>query len=129
MQDSIAGRSLTPAGAPQMIYQREFRLERAKIAQGKDAPGRLRANPTNPVALMAFYETYGRELQEVAVRHFDKNQLTKRAVLNPLVAVASCARSCDLRTMQTKEWLVPFPGITGSSEDPSATNLSNWSVF
>lgn len=89
-----------------MIYQREFRLERAKVARDKDALRRLGANPTDSFALMALYETYSRELQEVAVRHFGKNQLAKKAVLNLLVAVASRARTCDLRTMPTKEWLL-----------------------
>ncbi len=108
-----------------MIYQREFRLERAKIARDKDALGRLRANPTDAVALMALYETYGRELQEVAVRHFGKNQLAKKAVLNLLVAVASRARTCDLRTMQTKEWIVQCADIEATRlRDALDTRLS-----
>jgi hypothetical protein len=55
---------------------------------------------------MALYEMCGRELQQVAVRHFGKNQLAKKAVLNLLVAVASRAWICDLRTTWTKEWVI-----------------------
>jgi len=90
-----------------MIYERQFSLEQSKrIARAKEALGRLRANPTDGVAVMALYEACGRELQEVAVRHFGKNQLAKKAVLNLLVAVVSRARTCDLQTTWTKEWLV-----------------------
>ena len=90
-----------------MISQRQFSsAESNKIVRAKDALGRLRANRTDAVAVMALYETCGRELQEVAVRHFGKNQLAKKAVLNLLVAVVSRARTCDLQTTWTKEWLV-----------------------
>ena len=90
-----------------MIRQGEFFLQQNRtVARGGDALGSLRANATDGVALMALYETYSREFQEIAVRHFGKNQLAKKAVLNLLVAVASCARTSDLRTMQTKEWIL-----------------------
>lgn len=90
-----------------MIYQRHFSLEQSKrIARAKDALGRLRANPKDAIAVMALYETCGRELQEVAVHHFGKNQLAKKAVLNLLVAVVSRAWTCDLQTTRTKEWVL-----------------------
>lgn len=90
-----------------MIYQRQFSLEqRRRIARAKEALGRFRANPKDAVTVMALYETCGSELQEVAVRHFGKNQLAKKAVLKLIVAVASRKRTCVVRTMQTKEWLV-----------------------
>jgi hypothetical protein len=90
-----------------MIYQRQFSSEQKKnIARAKDALGRLRANPTDAVAVMALYETCGRELQEVAVRYFGKNQLGKKAVLNLLVTVVSRAWTCDLQRTRTKEWVV-----------------------
>src|SRR5258708_2948381 len=90
-----------------MIYQGQFFLEQnKKIAQAKEALGRLKANPKDAIAVMALYETCGRELQEVAIRHFGKNQLAKKAVLNLLVAVVSRARTCDLQTTWTKEWVV-----------------------
>src|SRR5258708_36522478 len=90
-----------------MIYQGQFFLEQnKKIAQAKEALGRLKANPKDAVAVMAVYEACGRELQEVAVRHFGKNQLAKKAVLNLLVAVVSRARTCDLETTPAKKWVV-----------------------
>src|SRR5437879_9387068 len=90
-----------------MIYQRQFCSRQSKkIARAKDALGRLRTNPADAVAVMALYEACGRELQEVAVRYFGKNQLEKKAVLNLLVAVVSRARSYDPQTMQAKEWVV-----------------------
>jgi len=90
-----------------MIYQRRFSLEQnKKIARAKHALARLRTNPTDAVAVMALYEACGRELQEVAVRYFGKNQLGKKAILNLLVAVASRAWSYDPQTMQAKEWAV-----------------------
>lgn len=94
-----------------MIYQQEFLSDKEKIAQGEDALGRLRANPTDPVALMVLYDAYGEELRETAVRHFGKNELTKKAVLNLLVAVASRARTCNLQRMQAKEWIVECADI------------------
>jgi hypothetical protein len=90
-----------------MIYQRQFSLEHnKKVARAKDALRRLGANPKDALALMALYETCGRELQEVAVRHFGKNQLAEKAVLNLLVAVVSRAWTCDLQTTRAKEWIV-----------------------
>ncbi len=90
-----------------MIHQREFSLEQSnRIARAKEALGRLKANPKDAVAVMALYETCGRELQEVAVRHFGQNQLAKKAVLNLLVAVVSRAWTCDLQITRTKEWVV-----------------------
>jgi hypothetical protein len=81
------------------------------LYRGKDALERLRANPTDPIALVLFYETFGRELHKVAARHFGKNQLANKAVLNLLVAVASQARTCDLQTMQTRQWLLQCADI------------------
>ncbi len=79
-----------------MTYQRQFfSQEHEKVARAKVPLGRLRANPTDPGAVMALYEICGRELQEVAVRHFGKNQLAKKAVLNLLVAVVSRAWTYD----------------------------------
>jgi hypothetical protein len=90
-----------------MIYQRQFSLEQSKRnARAKEALGRLKANPKDAIAAMALYETCGRELQEVAVRYFGKNQLAEKAVLNLLVAVVSRAWTCDLQTTRTKEWVV-----------------------
>ena len=61
-----------------MIHKRQFPLEQnKKIVRAKDALGRLRANPADAVAVMLLYEACGRELQEVAVRYFGKNQLGK----------------------------------------------------
>src|SRR6266852_2990557 len=89
-----------------MIYQRRFSSEQNKnIARAKDALGRLRANPTDAVAVMALYETCGRELQEVAVRYFGKNQLGKEAVLNLLVTVVARAWSYDPQSMNAAEWV------------------------
>ena len=70
-----------------------------------NALGRLRANPTDAVAVMALYETCSRELQEVAVHYFGKSQLGKRAVLNLLVAVVSRAWSYDPQSMNASEWV------------------------
>src|SRR5260221_8700763 len=89
-----------------MIYQREFFLEqKKKIAEAKDALGRLRANPADAVAVIALCETCGRDLQEAAVRHFGKNQLAKKAVLNLLVAVVSRACSYDPQSTSASEWV------------------------
>jgi len=89
-----------------MIYQRQFSAEQNKnIARAKDALGRLRANPTDAVAMMALYETCGRKLQEVAVRYFGKNQLGKKAVLNLLVAVVSRAWTYDPQSINGSEWV------------------------
>ena len=89
-----------------MIYQRQFSSEQnKKIARAKDALGWLRADPKDAVAVMALYETCGRELQEVAVRYFGKSQLGKRAVLNLLVAVVSRAWSYDPQCMNASEWV------------------------
>jgi len=89
-----------------MIYRRQFSLEqKKKIARAKDAIGRLSANRTDAVAVMALYETCGRELQEVAFRYFAKNQLGKKAVLNLLVAVVSRAWSYDPQCMNASEWV------------------------
>jgi len=89
-----------------MIYQREFSSEEIKkIGRAKDALGRLRGNPTDAVAVVALYEACGRELQEVAVRYFGKNQLGKKAVLNLLVAVVSRAWSYDPQSMSASEWV------------------------
>ena len=82
-----------------MIYQRQFFSEQdKKIARAKDALGWSETNPTDAVAVMALYETCGRELQEIAVRYFGKNQLAKGAVLNLLVVVVSRVSTCDLQT-------------------------------
>jgi len=62
-------------------------------------------NPRDTVAVMEFYETCSRELQEVAVRYFGKSQLGKRAVLNLLVAVVSRAWSYDRQCMNASEWV------------------------
>ncbi len=89
-----------------MINQRQFSsAENKKIVRAKDALGRLRANRTDAVAVMALYETCGRELQEVAFRYFAKNQLGKKAVLNLLVAVVSRAWSYDPQSMNASEWV------------------------
>ncbi len=90
-----------------MIYQGQFSsAQNEKIARAKNALERLRVNPRDAVAVMEFYETCSRELQEVTVRYFGKSQLGKRAVLNLLVAVVSRARTCDLQATLTKEWVV-----------------------
>jgi len=89
-----------------MIYQRQFYSgQNKKTAREKNAVGWLRANPTDPVAVMALYETCRRELQEIAVRYFGKNQLGKKAVLNLLVVVVSRVSTCDLQKTRTKEWV------------------------
>jgi len=89
-----------------MISQRKFSSEPIKkVATAKDALGLLRANPTDAVAVMEFYETCGRELQEVAVRYFGKNQVAKRAALNLLVAVVSRAWSYDPQSVHASEWV------------------------
>jgi len=89
-----------------MIYQREFPSQKnEKTARAKDALVRLRSNPRDSVAVMTVYESCSRELQEVAVRHFAKNQLGKKAVLNLLVAVVSCVWSYDPRSMNASEWV------------------------
>jgi len=89
-----------------MTYQRQFfSQEHEKVARAKVPLGRLRANPRDAVAVMEFYETCSRELQEVAVRYFGKSQLGKRAVLNLLVAVVSRAWSYDPQCMNASEWV------------------------
>ena len=89
-----------------MIYQGQFSsAQNEKIARAKNALGRLRVNPRDAVAVMEFYETCSRELQEVAIRHFGKSQLGKRAVLNLLVAVVSRAWSYDPQCMNASEWV------------------------
>ena len=89
-----------------MIYQRQFSLGQNKsLASATDALGRLRANPADAVAAMALYEACDRELQEVALRYFGKNQLGKKAVLNLLVAVVSRAWSYDPQSMNASEWV------------------------
>ncbi len=89
-----------------MINQRQFSSEENKnIVRAKDALGQLKVNPRDSVAVMEFYETCGRELQEVAVRYFGKSQLGKKAVLNLLVAVVSRARSYDPQSMNAAEWV------------------------
>ena len=89
-----------------MIYQQQFSLEQSKrIARAKQALDRLEANPKDAVAVIALYETYGRELQAVADRHFGKNRLAKKAVLNLLVAVVERAWTCDPESMNASEWV------------------------
>jgi len=89
-----------------MIYQRQFSLGQNKsLASATDALGRLRANPADAVAAMALYEACDRELQEVALRYFGKNQLGKKAVLNLLVAVVSRAWTYDPQSMNASEWV------------------------
>jgi len=89
-----------------MIYQGQFSSAQSeKIARAKNVLGRLRVNPRDAVAVMEFYETCSRELQEVAVRYFGKSQLGKRAVLNLLVAVVSRAWSYDPQCMNASEWV------------------------
>ena len=89
-----------------MIYQRQFCSRQSKtIARAKDALGRLRTNPADAVAVMLLYEACDRELQEVAVRYFGKNQLGKKAVLNLLVAVVSRAWSYDPQSINASEWV------------------------
>jgi hypothetical protein len=89
-----------------MIRQRQFSsAENKKIVRVRDALGRLRANRTDAVAVMALYETCGRELQEVAFRYFAKDQLGKKAVLNLLVAVVSRAWSYDPQSTNASEWV------------------------
>jgi len=89
-----------------MINQREICSEETKnIVRAKDALGRLKVNPRDAVAVMEFYETCGRELQEVAVCHFGENQLGKRAVLNLLVALTSRAWSYDPQSINASEWV------------------------
>ena len=89
-----------------MIYQRQFSSGQSKkIARAKDALGRLRANAADAVAVIALYEACGRELQEVAIRYFGRNQLAKKAVFNLLVAVVSRAWSYDPQSMNAAEWV------------------------
>jgi hypothetical protein len=89
-----------------MIYQRQFPSQKnEKIAGAKDALVRLKVNARDAVAVIEFYETCGRELQEVAVRYFGKNQLGKKAVLNLLAAVTSSAWSYDPQCMIASEWV------------------------
>ena len=89
-----------------MINQRQFPSQnKEKIAGAKDALVRLRGNPRDAVAVMTVYESCSRELQEVAVRHFGKNQLGKKAVHNLLVVVVSRARSYDPQSMNASEWI------------------------
>jgi len=89
-----------------VINQRRFSsAENKKIVRAKDALGRLKVNPGDAVAVMEFYETCGRELQDVAFRYFAKNQLGKKAVLNLLVAVVSRAWSYDPQSMNASEWV------------------------
>jgi hypothetical protein len=89
-----------------MINQRQLPShKKEKNAWAKDALVRLRANPRDAVAVMTLYESCSRELQELAVRHFGKNQLGKRAVLNLLIAVVSRAWSYDPQSTNASEWL------------------------
>ena len=89
-----------------MINQRQFPSQNnEKIAGAKDALVWLRGNPRDAVAVMTVYESCGRELQEVAVRHFGKNQLGKKAVLNLLAAVTSRAWSYDPQSVDASEWV------------------------
>ena len=89
-----------------MINHGQFSSEENKnIFRANGALRRLRVNPRDAVAVMEFYETCGRELQDVAVRYFGKNQLGNKAILNLLVAVVSRAWSYDPRSMNASEWL------------------------
>ena len=89
-----------------MINQRQFSsAENKKIVRAKDALGRIRVIPGDAVAVMEFYETCGRELREVAVRYFGKNQLGNKAILNLLVAVVSRAWSYDPQSINVSEWV------------------------
>ena len=89
-----------------MTNQRQFSSEENKnIVRAKDALGRLKVNARDAVAVIEFYETWGRELQEVAVRYFGKNQLGEKAVLNLLAAVTSRAWSYDPQCMSASEWV------------------------
>jgi hypothetical protein len=89
-----------------MINQRQFPSKKnEKTAWAKDALVRLRTNPRDAVAVLEFYETCGRELQEVAFRYFGKNQLGKKAVLNLLAAVTSRAWGYDPQSTNASEWV------------------------
>ncbi len=89
-----------------MINQRQFpSRQNEKISEAKDALVRLRANPRDAVAVITVYESCSRELQEVAVRYFGKNQLGKKAVLNLLAAIVSGARTYDPQSMNASEWV------------------------
>src|SRR6266478_435093 len=109
-----------------MIHQGQFSSARnEKIARAKNALGRLRANSTDAVAVMALYKTCSRELQEVAVRYFGKSQLGKRPVLNLLAAVVSRAWTCDLQATRTREWVVQCADaeakrLSGALDAPSS---------
>jgi hypothetical protein len=87
-----------------MIHRRQFSPEQDKnIARVKDALGWSSASPTDAVAVKACYETCGRTLRDVAVRHFGENQLPKKAVLNLLVAVVLRAWSYDPQAINASE--------------------------
>src|SRR5713226_9258294 len=89
-----------------MINQKRFSsAKNKKIVRAKDALGRLRVNPRDAVAVMEFYETCGRELQEIAVRYFGKNQLGKKAVLNLLAAGTARVWSYDPQSINASEWV------------------------
>src|SRR5260370_35577281 len=89
-----------------MTNQRQSCSEENKnTVKAKDALGRLKVNPRDAVAVMEFYETCGRELQEVAVRYFSKNPLGNKAVLNLLAAVVSRAWSYDPQSMNASDWI------------------------
>jgi len=77
------------------------------VADLRDRQGlrRLAMDPKNANALMALYESHEFEIRAAAVRHFGKNQLAKKAVLNLLVAVVSRAWSYDPQSMNTSEWV------------------------
>ena len=89
-----------------MTTRRQFGSEKNKdIVRAKNALARLRINPRDALAVMEFYETCGRELQEVAAQHFGKNQIGKKAVLNLLAAVTSRALSYDPQSMNASDWV------------------------
>src|SRR5216684_1254818 len=89
-----------------MTNQQQFSSEENKdIVKAKNALGRLKVDARDAVAVIEFYETCGRELQEVAVRYFGKNQLGEKAVLNLLAAVTSRAWSYDPQCMNASEWV------------------------
>jgi len=90
-----------------MIYRHSC-LWRSKGLPGQGTAWAIKANPKDAIAVMALYETC-RRTQTLHSVISAKNELGRKAVLNPLVAVGFARVTCDLETTPGKEWIVHAP--------------------
>jgi hypothetical protein len=109
-----------------MISERQFSPKQNKnIAKVKDALGRLKADPTNAILIMALYEACTGELQEIARRYFGKDKSAKRAVFNLLAVLAARVSSYDSNSINALEWVSKVADAEANRLVGKRTNASS----